>query len=248
MDGGEWRILSDTHNPPAGRHGSSHPRSAAPAASLQRRSDSAVAARLAGPPSRDGSYGSGEGRLPAHKNTARYPSGGPSGAERGSREPGGAIRTGIIAASIIFHQETSDVSPDLMVDAEGTRRYLRPCGFTEAQIDEIIADALADEASAGVVTPARTSARNVREHVVTPLIIPTPKERTCSKCRRNSGWATHTARERQTNQSQPATKTPPSKTPSRYVPPRRAMRRLGAYALFQALPRAQSLALRRRKF
>ena len=131
MDGGEWRILSDTHNPPAGRHGSSHPRSAAPAASLQRRSDSAVAARLAGPPSRDGSYGSGEGRLPAHKNTARYPSGGPSGAERGSREPGGAIRTGIIAASIIFHQETSDVSPDLMVDAEGTRRYLRPCGFTE---------------------------------------------------------------------------------------------------------------------
>jgi hypothetical protein len=59
-----------------------------------------------------------------------------------------------------------------MVDAEGTRRYLRPCGFTEVQIDEIIADALADEASAGVVTPARTSARNVREHVVTP----TPKD------------------------------------------------------------------------
>ena len=111
-----------------------------------------------------------------HRNTARHPSGGPSGAERGSREPGGAIRTGIIAAAIIFHQETSDVSPDLMVDAEGTRRYLRPCGFTEAQIDEIIADALADEASAGVVTPARTSARNVREHVVTPLIIPTPKD------------------------------------------------------------------------
>ena len=109
-----------------------------------------------------------------HRNTARHPSG--SGAERGSREPGGAIRTGIIAAAIIFHQETSDVRPDLMVDAEATRRYLRPCGFTEVQIDEIIADALADEASAGVVTPARTSARNVREHVVTPLIIPTPKD------------------------------------------------------------------------
>ena len=95
-------------------------------------------------------------------------------------EPGGAIPTGIIAAAIaaaiIFHQETSDVRPDLMVDAEGTRRYLRPCGFTEVQIDEIIADALADETSAGVVTPARTSARNVREHVVTPLIIPTPKD------------------------------------------------------------------------
>ena len=82
-----------------------------------------------------------------HRNTARHPSGGPSGAERGSREPGGAIRTGIIAAAIIFHQETSDVSPDLMVDAEGTRRYLRPCGFTEAQIDEIIADARADQPS-----------------------------------------------------------------------------------------------------
>ena len=41
---------------------------------------------------------------------------------------------------------------------------------------------------------------------------------------------------------------PPLKTPSRYVPPRRAMRRLGASALLQALPRAQSLALRRRKF
>ena len=40
----------------------------------------------------------------------------------------------------------------------------------------------------------------------------------------------------------------PLKTPSRYVPPRRAMRRLGASALLQALPRAQSLALRRRKF
>ena len=66
-----------------------------------------------------------------HRNTARHPSGGPSGAERGSREPGGAIPTGIIAAAIIFHQETSDVRPDLMVDAEGTRRYLRPCGFTE---------------------------------------------------------------------------------------------------------------------
>ena len=112
-----------------------------------------------------------------HRNTARHPSGGPSGAERGSREPGGAIRTGIIAAAIIFHQETSDVSPDLMVDAEGTRRYLRPCGFTEAQIDEIIADARADQPSSStVVTPARTSARNVREHVVTPLIIPTPKD------------------------------------------------------------------------
>ena len=73
-----------------------------------------------------------------HRNTARHPSGGPSGAERGSREPGGAIPTGIIAAAIIFHQETSDVRPDLMVDAEGTRRYLRPCGFTEVQIDEII--------------------------------------------------------------------------------------------------------------
>ena len=111
-----------------------------------------------------------------HRNTAKHPSGGPSGAARGSRAPGGAIRTGIIAAAIIFHQETSDVRPDLMVDAEGTRRYLRPCGFTEVQIDEIIADALADEASAGVVTQARTSARNVREHVVTPLIIPTPKD------------------------------------------------------------------------
>jgi len=82
-----------------------------------------------------------------HRNLAKYPLGGSSGAERGSREPGGAIRTGIIAAAITFHQETSDVRPDLMVDAEGTRRYLRPCGFTEAQIDEIIADARADQPS-----------------------------------------------------------------------------------------------------
>ena len=112
-----------------------------------------------------------------HRNLARHPLGGSSGAERGSREPGGAICTGIIAAAITFHQETSDVSPDLMVDAEGTRRYLRPCGFTEAQIDEIIANARADQPSSStVVTPARTSARNVREHVVTPLIIPTPKD------------------------------------------------------------------------
>ena len=51
-----------------------------------------------------------------HRNTARHPSG---GAERGSRAPGGAIRTGIIAAAIIFHQETSDVRPDLMVDEGG---------------------------------------------------------------------------------------------------------------------------------
>ena len=107
-----------------------------------------------------------------------------------------------------------------------TRSYLRTCGFTEAQSEEIIADARADqpstptnqdlvitsfrqaalndlltrcprqrargrgdtaeeavrarktdarEASAGVVTPARTLARSDREHVVTPSIIPTPK-------------------------------------------------------------------------
>ena len=118
------------------------------------------------------------------------------------------------------------MSPDLLVDVEGTRRYLRSCGFTVAQSEEIIADARSDqpststtqdmvitsfrqhalqgflrrwpkqracdrgdtaeeavrarttdarEASAGVVTPARTSARSDREHVVTPSIIPTPK-------------------------------------------------------------------------
>ena len=41
---------------------------------------------------------------------------------------------------------------------------------------------------------------------------------------------------------------PPLKTPSRYAPPHRKMRRLGASALLPALPRAQSLTLRRRKF
>ena len=50
MNDGEWRILSETHNPPVGSHGSSHPRSAAPAASLQRRTDSAVSTLLGGPP------------------------------------------------------------------------------------------------------------------------------------------------------------------------------------------------------
>ena len=136
---------------------------------------------------------------------------------------------GIIAAATIFHQETKDVRSDLMVDGEDTRRYLRTCGFTEAESEEIIADARADqpststtqdpvitlfrqhafqdflrkwpkqwargrgdtaeeaaragktdarEASAGVVTPARTPARNNEGHVGTPSI-PTP--RPCSQ-------------------------------------------------------------------
>ena len=169
-----------------------------------------------------------------HRNTARHPSGGPSGAERGSREPGGAIRTGIIAAAIIFHQETSDVSPDLMVDAEGTRRYLRPCGFTEAQIDEIIADALADEASAGVVTPARTSARNVREHVVTPLIIPTPKDlfKMSPKLNKETG---NTYGEGETDESVPAGDQAPAEEEEapRWVP------RMGADGKRELMPKGE---------
>jgi len=73
--------------------------------------------------------------------------GGFSGAERGTREPGGAIRTGIIAAAITFHQQTRDVSSDLLVDVEGTRRYLRSCVFTVAQSEEIIAEARSDQPS-----------------------------------------------------------------------------------------------------
>ena len=62
-----------------------------------------------------------------------HPWGGASGTEQGTRETGSAIRTGVIvAAAIIFHQETKDVSADLMVEGEDTRRYLRTCGFTEA--------------------------------------------------------------------------------------------------------------------
>jgi hypothetical protein len=40
----------------------------------------------------------------------------------------------------------------------------------------------------------------------------------------------------------------PDETPFKIGPPRRAMRRLGSSALLTALPRAQSLALRRHKF
>ena len=40
----------------------------------------------------------------------------------------------------------------------------------------------------------------------------------------------------------------PDENPFKIVPPRRAMRRLGSSALLTALPRAQSLALRRHKF
>jgi hypothetical protein len=54
---------------------------------------------------------------------------------------------GAIAAAIIFHQETKDVSSALMVDGEDTRRYLRTCGFTEAESEEIIAEARADQPS-----------------------------------------------------------------------------------------------------
>ena len=74
-----------------------------------------------------------------------HPWGGASGTEQGTRETGSAIRTGVIvAAAIIFHQETKDVSADLMVEGEDTRRYLRTCGFTEAESEEIIADARAE--------------------------------------------------------------------------------------------------------
>ena len=77
-----------------------------------------------------------------------HPWGGASGTEQGTRETGSAIRTGVIvAAAIIFHQETKDVSADLMVEGEDTRRYLRTCGFTEAESEEIIADARADQPS-----------------------------------------------------------------------------------------------------
>ena len=77
-----------------------------------------------------------------------HPWGGASGTEQGTRETGRAIRTGVIvAAAIIFHQETKDVSADLMVEGEDTRRYLRTCGFTEAESEEIIADARADQPS-----------------------------------------------------------------------------------------------------
>ena len=52
LNGGEWRLLSETHNPPAGRNGSSPPSPAAPRgrrppASLQRRADRAAAAPTA---------------------------------------------------------------------------------------------------------------------------------------------------------------------------------------------------------
>jgi len=159
------------------------------------------------------------------RNMTRHPWGDSSGTEQGTRETGDAIRMGVIAAATIFHQETKDVSSDLMVDGEDTRRYLRTCGFTEAESEEIIAEARADqpststtqdpvitlfrqhafqdflrkwpkqwargrgdtaeeaaragktdarEASAGVVTPARTPARNDEGYVGTPSI-PTPK-------------------------------------------------------------------------
>jgi hypothetical protein len=77
-----------------------------------------------------------------------HPWGGSSGTEQGKRETGGSIRTGVIvAAAIIFHQESKDVSADLMVEGEDMRRYLRTCGFTEAESEEIIADAHADQPS-----------------------------------------------------------------------------------------------------
>ena len=76
-----------------------------------------------------------------------HPWGGSSGAERGTQESGGTYFAGIIAAGLTFHQETRDESPDLMLDAECVRRYLRTCGFSKAQSEEIIADARADQPS-----------------------------------------------------------------------------------------------------
>ena len=97
--------------------------------------------------------------------------------------------------------------------------------------------------------------------------IPSAKSRGCAKCKRVgkscSAPAPRRTRRTEAPLGSPPTafaspskdaitsqgvSVPPSETPSRYVPPRRAMRRLGASALLQALPRAQSLALRRRKF
>ena len=165
LNDGEWRLLSETHNPPAGRNGSSPPSPAAPRgrrppASLQRTADRAAAAptakRMGNPatlPRSEGQDGSPQRRAAAAQSA------------KGSGNP----------AALPRHE-----------GREGPRRpWGPPTAFASPSKDAIT--------SRGVSVP-------------------------------------------------------PSKTPSRCVPPRRAMRRLGASALLQALPRAQSLALRRRKF
>jgi hypothetical protein len=52
----------------------------------------------------------------------------------GGEEGGGRGGKGGSKAGIKFLHATRDVSPDLEVDAEHVRPYLRRCGFSEAQV------------------------------------------------------------------------------------------------------------------
>jgi hypothetical protein len=49
-------------------------------------------------------------------------------------DAGGGGGKGGSKAGLKFHRATRDVSPDLEVDAEHVRPYLRRCGFSEAQV------------------------------------------------------------------------------------------------------------------
>jgi len=66
------------------------------------------------------------------------------------------------------------VSPDLMVDGEGTRRYLRICGFTEAESEEIIADARADQPSTS--TTQDLVITSFRQHAFQDFLRKWPKQ------------------------------------------------------------------------
>ena len=55
------------------------------------------------------------------------------GDEWGPQESDGTFIAGIIVAGFTFHRETRDESPDVMLNAERVRPYLRTCGFSEAQ-------------------------------------------------------------------------------------------------------------------
>ena len=55
------------------------------------------------------------------------------GDEWGPQESDGTFIAGTIVAGFTFHRETRDESPDVMLNAERVRPYLRTCGFSEAQ-------------------------------------------------------------------------------------------------------------------
>jgi len=98
---------------------------------------------------------------------------------------GGTYFAGITAAGLTFHQETRDESPDLMLDAECVRRYLRTCGFSEAQSEEIIADARADQPSTS--TTQDLVITSFRQDALQGLLTGCPKqpqkpEWACGRC------------------------------------------------------------------